>query len=82
MNIVSLLWNGLCVTIINPISTEKPIKTQRYYFPKCGQTFIETFDTLYYRRQIESEKMRMVLQAHVGGRKELSWRSLLGVGMT
>ena len=41
--------------------------TQRYYCPKCGQTFTETFDTLYYRRQIEPEKMRMVLQAHVEG---------------
>ena len=26
-----------------------------------------TFDTLYYRRQIEPEKMPMVLQAHVEG---------------
>ncbi len=29
--------------------------TQRYYCPKCKQTFTETFDTLYYRRQIEAE---------------------------
>jgi len=29
--------------------------------------FTETFDTLYYRRQIEPEKIRTVLQAHAEG---------------
>lgn len=59
------------------------IGTQRYYCPECGQTFpaecganTETFDTLYYRRQIEPEKMRMVLQAHVEG------SSLRGISRT
>jgi transposase-like protein len=37
---------------------------QRYYCPICRQTFTSTFDTLYYRRQIESETIRTVLQAH------------------
>ena len=50
--------------------------TQRYYYPKCGQIFTETFDTLYYRRQIEPEKMPMVLQAHVEG------SSLRGISRT
>ncbi len=40
---------------------------QRYYCPECLQTFTDTFDTLYYRRQIEPEKMRMVLQTNVEG---------------
>ncbi len=29
--------------------------TQRYYCPVGLQTFTETFDTLYYRRQIQPE---------------------------
>ena len=41
--------------------------SQRYYCPACRQTFTETFDTLYYRRQIEPEKIRTVLQAHAEG---------------
>jgi transposase-like protein len=40
---------------------------QRYYCPLCRQTFTSTFDTLYYRRQIESETIRTVLQAHAEG---------------
>ncbi|NEP47178.1 MAG: IS1 family transposase [Okeania sp. SIO2G4] len=48
--------------------------SQRYYCPECLQTFpaecwanTDTFDTLYYRRKVEPEKMPMVLQAHVEG---------------
>ncbi|NES93462.1 MAG: hypothetical protein F6K13_31995 [Okeania sp. SIO2B9] len=48
--------------------------SQRYYCPECLQTFpseccanSDTFDTLYYRRQVQPEQMRMVLQAHVEG---------------
>jgi transposase-like protein len=50
--------------------------TQRHYCPVCRQTFTETFDTLYYRRQIEPEKIRTVLQAHAEG------SSLRGVSRT
>ncbi len=41
--------------------------SQRYFCPACQQSFTETFDTLYYRRQITAEKIRMVLQAHSEG---------------
>ena len=50
--------------------------SQRYYCPECLQTFTDTFDTLYYRRKVEPEKMRMVLQAHVEG------SSLRGISRT
>ena len=50
--------------------------SQRYYCPECLQTFTDTFDTLQYRRQIEPEKMHMVLQAHVEG------SSLRGISRT
>lgn len=41
--------------------------SQRYCCPACQQSFTETFDTLYYRRQITPEKIRIVLQAHSEG---------------
>jgi transposase-like protein len=53
---------------------EKPHKhgktskaSQRYCCPKCQQTFTDTFDTLYYRRQVSEEDVRIVLQAHTEG---------------
>ncbi len=49
---------------------------QRYYCPHCQQTHTETFDTIYYRRQVEPEKIHMVLQAHSEG------SSLRGVSRT
>ena len=50
--------------------------SQRYYCPICQKTFTETFDTLYYRRQVEPEKIRTVLQSHSEG------SSLRGVSRT
>ena len=41
--------------------------SQRYFCPMCQQSFTETFDTLYYRRQITPEEIRVVLQAHSEG---------------
>lgn len=41
--------------------------SQRYLCPKCQQTFTDTFDTLYYRRQVSEENVRIVLQSHVEG---------------
>lgn len=41
--------------------------SQRYFCPACKQSFTETFDTLYYRRQITPEEIRIVLQAHSEG---------------
>jgi transcriptional regulator NrdR family protein len=53
---------------------EKPHKhglaskgSQRYFCPKCQQTFTDTFDTLYYRRQVSEEDVRIVLQAQKEG---------------
>lgn len=41
--------------------------SQRYFCPGCPESFTETFDTLYYRRQITPEVIRVVLQAHSEG---------------
>lgn len=41
--------------------------SQRYFCRKCQQTFTETFDTLYYRRQVSEEDVRIVLQSHAEG---------------
>jgi transposase-like protein len=41
--------------------------SQRYRCPNCKQTFTDTFDTIYYRRQTSSEKVRIVLQSHCEG---------------
>jgi siroheme synthase len=35
--------------------------SQRYFGRSCGQTFTDTFDTLYYRRQVSEEDVRIVL---------------------
>ena len=41
--------------------------SQRYFCPSCQQSFTDTFDTLYYRRQVSEEEVRIVLQAHAEG---------------
>jgi len=41
--------------------------SQRYFFPNFQQTFSETFDTLYYLRQVSEEDVRIVLQSHAEG---------------
>lgn len=41
--------------------------SQRYFCSKCQQTFTNTFDTLYYRRQVSEKDLRIVLQAHTEG---------------
>jgi transposase-like protein len=41
--------------------------SQRYFCPKCQQSFTDTFDTLYYRRQVSEEEVRIVLQSHAEG---------------
>lgn len=52
----------------NRINTARQVKAQeRYFCPKCRQTFTETFDTLYYRRQVSKEEVRIVLQSHAEG---------------
>lgn len=47
--------------------------SQRYLCPKCQQTFTDTFDTLYYRRQVSEEDVRIVLQAHVEGSRKAAY---------
>lgn len=49
---------------------------QRYLCPICHQTFSESFDSLYYRRDISPEQIRQVLQAHSEG------SSLRGISRT
>jgi len=41
--------------------------SQRYFCRKCRQTFTDTLDTLYYRRQVSEEDVRIVLQSHAEG---------------
>jgi transposase-like protein len=41
--------------------------SQRYCCPKCKQTFTDTFDTIYDRRQVTDEEVRIVLQSHGEG---------------
>jgi len=41
--------------------------SQRYCCPKCKQTFTDTFDTIYDRRQVTDEEVRIVLQSHCEG---------------
>lgn len=40
---------------------------QRFKCPECSQTFTETFDTLYYRRQVSEDEVQMILQSHSEG---------------
>lgn len=41
--------------------------SHRYRCPHCHQTFSETFDTLYYRRQISLQTLQKILQSHAEG---------------
>lgn len=50
--------------------------SQRYFCPTCKQTFTDTFDTLYYRRKVNPEQIRIVLQSHAEG------SSLRGISRT
>jgi lambda repressor-like predicted transcriptional regulator len=40
---------------------------QRYFCPLCKQTFVETFDSIYYYKHISPEKIKEVLQTHSEG---------------
>jgi len=41
--------------------------SQRYFCPICKQTFTDTFDTIYYRRQLQPEEIHIILQSHCEG---------------
>nr|WP_236619077.1 IS1 family transposase [Acaryochloris sp. CCMEE 5410] len=41
--------------------------SQRYRCLHCQRTFSETFDTLYYRRQISPQNLQTILQSHAEG---------------
>lgn len=40
---------------------------QRYYCPHCRKTFTESFDTIYYRRQVNPQEIHSILQSHAEG---------------
>lgn len=40
---------------------------QRYRCPSCQQTFSDSLDTLYYRRQLSATEIERILQAHTEG---------------
>lgn len=41
--------------------------SQRYFCLSCRQTFSETFNTFYYRRQVNQEDVQIVLQSYAEG---------------
>ena len=41
--------------------------SQRFRCPNCRRTFTDTFDTLFYRRQVTPEQAETILQAHAEG---------------
>ncbi len=41
--------------------------SQRYCCPACKQTFTDTFDTIYYRRQLKPNEVHTILQSHCEG---------------
>lgn len=40
---------------------------QRYLCPCCEKTFTDTFDTIYYRRHLDSDEVHRILQSHTEG---------------
>ena len=40
---------------------------QRYFCPHCEKTFTDTFDTIYYRRHLDSDEVHRILQSHTEG---------------
>ncbi len=40
---------------------------QRYLCPNCDKTFTDTFDTIHYKRHIDSDEIRTILQSHTEG---------------
>ncbi len=42
-------------------------RSQRYFCPACKQTFTDTFDTIYYRRQLQPDEVHTILQSHCEG---------------
>ena len=41
--------------------------TQRYKCAHCARTFVETFDTLYYWRQVSADEVESILQSQAEG---------------
>ncbi len=40
---------------------------QRYLCPHCKKTFTDTFDTIYYRRHLNTDEVHSILQSHTEG---------------
>jgi transposase-like protein len=54
--------------MIRPINKGITSKgSQRYFCPACKQTFTDTFDTIYYRRQLQADEVHTILQSHCEG---------------
>jgi len=47
--------------------------SQHYFCPSCKQTVRDTFDTIYYRRQLEPEEIHIMRQSDCEGS---SWRGV------
>jgi transposase-like protein len=41
--------------------------SQRYFCPACKQSFSDTLDTIYYRRQLQPDEVHTILQSHCEG---------------
>ena len=41
--------------------------SQRYFCTVCKQSFTDTFDTIYYRRQLKPDEVHTILQSHCEG---------------
>lgn len=56
------------MSILKPINTAKQARvTSVIVNPSCQQTFADTLDTLYYRRQLSTSEIEKILQAHTEG---------------
>jgi len=51
----------------------------RYECPKCKKTFVETFDTIYYHRHIDAEKIHLILQSQSEGVSQRGIARLTGL---
>jgi len=47
--------------------------SQRYFCSVCKHSFTDTFDTLYYRRQLKPEEVHTILQSHARWEQLKRW---------
>ena len=58
-------YSAVMIIPINKGITSKG--SQRYFCPVCKQSFTDTFDTIYYRRQLKPDEVHTILQSHCEG---------------